>query len=47
LEKGDFMSRNLSLHRVGATHVCRDWSKVFDYLDEKHILWSNRTQKVF
>lgn len=46
LEKGDFMSRNLSLQRVGATHVCRDWSKVYDFLEQKHALWRNRTADV-
>ncbi|KAG2114534.1 hypothetical protein DEU56DRAFT_188764 [Suillus clintonianus] len=30
LEAGDFTTRDFEQHRVGATHVCRDWGEIYD-----------------
>lgn len=30
LEPGDFMTRNFTSDRVGATHTCKDWKAVYN-----------------
>lgn len=30
LEPGDFTTRDFEQHRVGATHVCKDWGELYD-----------------
>jgi len=32
LEPGDWTKRNFTVERIGATHTCRDWRPVFDYI---------------
>ena len=44
LQPGDFMSRNFTEDRLGATHICRDWAAVYDELEANWIEW-RRFQK--
>ncbi|KAE9388889.1 hypothetical protein BT96DRAFT_1025266 [Gymnopus androsaceus JB14] len=39
LEPGDFALRNFSTAREGATHICRDWRTVYDYMTEGGLKW--------
>ncbi|KAG1793517.1 uncharacterized protein HD556DRAFT_510562 [Suillus plorans] len=39
LEAGDFTTRDFEQHRVGATHVCRDWGELYDSVA---INWKDR-----
>ncbi|KAG0700586.1 hypothetical protein DFH29DRAFT_615412 [Suillus ampliporus] len=32
LEAGDFTTWDFTQRRVGATHVCRDWGALYDYV---------------
>ncbi|KAI0060424.1 hypothetical protein BV25DRAFT_960899 [Artomyces pyxidatus] len=41
LEEGDFMTRNLTLDRIGDTRQCRDWSKVAAWTDQNFKEWSD------
>ncbi|KAJ7587160.1 hypothetical protein C8J56DRAFT_729223, partial [Mycena floridula] len=34
LEKASWESRDFDTHRVGATHVCKDWSAVYDVVED-------------
>ncbi|EAU82125.1 hypothetical protein CC1G_09584 [Coprinopsis cinerea okayama7 len=34
LEKGDFVERNFTVDRVGATHTCKDWGTVYRIMEE-------------
>lgn len=43
LEKGDFRTRNFALERSGSTHTCRDWSAVYDLMEDNWDRWKNRT----
>ncbi|KAK0209089.1 hypothetical protein DFS33DRAFT_1307583 [Desarmillaria ectypa] len=33
LEPADMLTRNYEIKRVGATHVCKDWSKVYEEME--------------
>ncbi|KAG1732947.1 hypothetical protein EDB19DRAFT_1639969, partial [Suillus lakei] len=39
LEAGDFTTRDFKQHRVGATHICRDWSELYDNVS---VNWKDR-----
>lgn len=39
LEAGDFTTRDFEQHRVGATHVCRDWGEIYDSVS---VNWKER-----
>ncbi|KAJ6561242.1 hypothetical protein DFH09DRAFT_1160866 [Mycena vulgaris] len=39
LEPGDFAARDFAQDRVGATHVCRDWSAVIEKVDDNWREW--------
>lgn len=39
LEAGDFTTRDFEQHRVGATHVCKDWGELYDSVA---INWKDR-----
>ncbi|KAJ7650624.1 hypothetical protein FB45DRAFT_21346 [Roridomyces roridus] len=39
LEPGDFTKRDFSQDRVGATHICRDWTAVISKVDENWNDW--------
>ncbi|KAI0362152.1 hypothetical protein OH77DRAFT_1416377 [Trametes cingulata] len=43
LEPGDFEKREYEVERVGATHVCRDWSSIYPVMDENYAAWKNMT----
>ncbi|KAK0233925.1 hypothetical protein IW262DRAFT_122738 [Armillaria fumosa] len=36
LESADVLTRNYEIKRVGATHVCKDWSKVYDAMGRNY-----------
>ncbi|KAE9388892.1 hypothetical protein BT96DRAFT_926836 [Gymnopus androsaceus JB14] len=40
LEPGDFVLRNFSTAREGATHKCRNWSRVYEYMTEGWLKWN-------
>jgi hypothetical protein len=39
LEPGDFTMRNFTHERVGSTHVCRDWTQVYDRMRVNSNRW--------
>ncbi|KAF9467895.1 hypothetical protein BDZ94DRAFT_1155206, partial [Collybia nuda] len=39
LEPGDFVTRNFETDRVGALHTCKDWSVVYDLMQERWDHW--------
>ncbi|KAF7792945.1 hypothetical protein EIP86_004048 [Pleurotus ostreatoroseus] len=39
LEPGDFMQRNFTIERVGATHTCQDWEPVYDMVADNWKAW--------
>ena len=39
LEPGDFMQRDFTLDRIGATHVCRDWDPIYEDLRINWVEW--------
>lgn len=44
LEPGDFTTRDFEQHRVGATHVCKDWGELYDsvavnWRDRQLVFW--------
>lgn len=41
LEPGDFADRNFTRVRVGETHMCLDWSMVYDVLQTNWENWSS------
>lgn len=41
LEAGDFTQRNFRTERMGATHVCRDWTTLHDIADTNWLGWSD------
>ncbi|KAK7688203.1 hypothetical protein QCA50_008573 [Cerrena zonata] len=43
LEPGDFEERDLTVEKVGATYVCRDWSLWYNVMGDHDVLWSNIT----
>jgi hypothetical protein len=42
LEPADILERDYNIHRIGATHLCKDWTKVYDMLKEN---WSSFQEK--
>ncbi|KAG2151241.1 uncharacterized protein EDB93DRAFT_307034 [Suillus bovinus] len=51
MEAGDFTTRDFEQDRVGATHVCRDWGKLYDSVavnweDRQRAPISNRTARM-
>ncbi|KAK0500810.1 hypothetical protein EDD18DRAFT_1145962 [Armillaria luteobubalina] len=36
LEPADMLTRNYEIQRTGATHVCKDWSKVYDAMGRNY-----------
>ncbi|KAF9465117.1 hypothetical protein BDZ94DRAFT_1254548 [Collybia nuda] len=43
LEPAGWETRDFEGQRIGATHVCQDWSTVYDVVDENYQGW-NRTE---
>lgn len=43
LEPFDPLERDFEVERVGATHVCRDWTAVLENLDRNWDEWVNGT----
>lgn len=41
LEPGDFTLSNFTEERVGATHVCRDWTHVYKEVEQNWAVWRN------
>jgi len=39
LEPGDFMQRDFTLDRIGATHVCRDWDAIYQDMRINWVEW--------
>ncbi|KAJ6617496.1 hypothetical protein B0H10DRAFT_1304391 [Mycena sp. CBHHK59/15] len=39
LEPGDFTTRNFAEDRIGATHICRDWTAVIEKVDANWSDW--------
>jgi hypothetical protein len=39
LEPGDFMQRDFTLDRIGATHVCRDWDAIYEDVRINWVEW--------
>ncbi|THU89930.1 hypothetical protein K435DRAFT_781421 [Dendrothele bispora CBS 962.96] len=39
LERGDFMTRNMTEVRLGATHLCRDWEAIYDQVGLNWLQW--------
>ncbi|PPR07511.1 hypothetical protein CVT24_006880 [Panaeolus cyanescens] len=39
LEPGDFMQRNFTKHRIGATHTCVDWLPAYEMMKDKWLEW--------
>ncbi|KAF9055669.1 hypothetical protein BJ165DRAFT_1412204 [Panaeolus papilionaceus] len=39
LEPGDFMKRNFTKHRTGATHTCVDWVPAYEKMKDKWMEW--------
>lgn len=42
LESGDFEMRNFSWQRTGATHTCRDWTKVYLNMEQNFASWESK-----
>lgn len=40
LEPGDFEARDFENQRVGATHTCRNWEVVYDFVNENWEDWN-------
>ncbi|KAF9476015.1 hypothetical protein BDN70DRAFT_935400 [Pholiota conissans] len=40
LERGDFMTRNFTTERIGATHTCVDWVPAYEMMNEKWREWN-------
>lgn len=40
LEPGDFAHRNFTTERTGATHVCKDWDPVYDFIEDGWGKWT-------
>ncbi|KAK0433993.1 hypothetical protein EV421DRAFT_1892846 [Armillaria borealis] len=36
LEPADMLTRNYEIKRMGATHICKDWSKVYDAMGRNY-----------
>lgn len=50
LEPGDFTTRDFEQHRVGATHVCKDWGELYDsvsvnWRDRQLVFWISEWTK--
>ncbi|EGO00641.1 hypothetical protein SERLA73DRAFT_178504 [Serpula lacrymans var. lacrymans S7.3] len=45
LEPGDFMSRNFTTERVGATHTCRDWEPAYTVVNDRWFEWKKFKQE--
>ncbi len=41
LEPGDFTKRNFDGSRTGSVHVCRDWSALYDAMEENWDQWED------
>ncbi|PBK95939.1 hypothetical protein ARMGADRAFT_1045234 [Armillaria gallica] len=41
LEPGDFTKRNFDGSRTGSVHVCRDWSALYDAMEENWVQWED------
>ncbi|SJL17007.1 uncharacterized protein ARMOST_20547 [Armillaria ostoyae] len=41
LEPGDFIERNLEGSRTGSVHVCRDWSALYDAMEDNWVQWED------
>lgn len=39
----DPMNSKTGTDGVGVTHICRDWTQVFDYIHENQAGWENNT----
>lgn len=39
LETGDFMKRNFTWEKLGATHVCKDWNDIYVQTTNKWVEW--------
>ncbi|KAG2022375.1 hypothetical protein CC2G_000131 [Coprinopsis cinerea AmutBmut pab1-1] len=39
LEPGDFMTRNFTVERAGATHTCVDWIPAYDFMRDQWRAW--------
>ncbi|KAF9000120.1 hypothetical protein BDQ17DRAFT_1327939 [Cyathus striatus] len=44
LEEGDFTEREFDSDRLGAVHVCKDWSAVYGVMEENWREWTNSTR---
>ncbi|GBE89266.1 hypothetical protein SCP_1502740 [Sparassis crispa] len=44
LEPGNFEEKDFEVERLGATHTCRDWSIVFQMMDENYYNWENSAE---
>lgn len=42
LEPGDFEDRDVETERVGATHVCKDWSTLYGLVEDNYGSWQKR-----
>ncbi|KZV85750.1 hypothetical protein EXIGLDRAFT_622699, partial [Exidia glandulosa HHB12029] len=40
LEPGDFTERNFTYDRVGETHICRDWSAIYEEMERNWAAWN-------
>lgn len=40
LEPGNFIQRNFTRERIGATHTCRDWEPIYDFVGERWFDWA-------
>ncbi|KAI0056929.1 hypothetical protein BV25DRAFT_1995274 [Artomyces pyxidatus] len=40
LEPGDFKTRAFTFERQGATHTCRNWNAIYDYVDKDWTEWN-------
>lgn len=47
LEPGDFEQRNFTRQRTGATHTCKDWSKVYPIVEQNFSRWNKKQQGMF
>ena len=39
LEPGDFMQRDFTVDRLGATHICRDWDAIYEDVRINWVEW--------
>ena len=39
LEPGDFMQRDFTVDRLGATHICRDWGAIYEDVRINWVEW--------